>query len=235
MKIYVLVPCFNEFRTIKKVIDNLLKIKLNIRIILIDDGSYDGTKEIIYNNLKKKVYRFVDLKKNHGKGYAINKAKKHVKDNGLVIIQDADLEYNPLDFYKLFKFYLKNNNIKVVYGSRFLNKNFIEIYKSFGGSLVRIFGNKFLTLFSNIINNQKITDAHTCYKAFDSNIFRKIKLKERGFSFCPEINTKISLLDLEIKELPIKYISRTKKMGKKIGIKDAYYAIKTLIKYRYFY
>ncbi len=234
MKLYVLVPCFNEFRTIKKIINRIVKLKYNTKVIVIDDGSTDGTKEIIKKSLKTKIYKYINLKKNNGKGYAINRAKKYIKKNSFVIIQDADLEYDPKDFIKLFNFYKKNQNIKIIYGSRFLNKNFKNIYESFGKSLVRIIGNYFLTSFSNFINNQKLTDSHTCYKGFDSNIFKKINLKEKGFSFCPEINTKISLLKLDIKELPIKYKSRTKEMGKKIGFMDAFYAIKSIIFYRFF-
>ena len=234
MKLYVLVPCFNEFRTIKKIITRIAKLKYNIKIIIIDDGSTDGTKEIIEKNLRSKIYKFINIKKNNGKGYAINKAKKYIKSDSFVIIQDADLEYNPRDFIKIFKYYKKNQKTKVIYGSRFLKKNFKNIYKSFGKSIIRIIGNYFLTSFSNLINNQKLTDSHTCYKGFDSNLFKKINLKEKGFSFCPEINTKISLLNLNIKELPIKYKSRTKEMGKKIGFIDAFSAIKSIIIYRFF-
>ena len=234
MNIYVVVPCFNEIRTIKKLIESLLNIKLNLKIILIDDGSTDGTKQLINKYIKKKIYKFIDLKKNNGKGYAINLSKKYIKKNSYVIIQDADLEYDPKDYYKLYNFYKKSKKIDVVYGSRFLNKKFPKVYDSFGKSLIRIFGNKFLTKFSNIINNQNLTDAHTCYKTFNSNIFKKIKLKEKGFSFCPEINTKISNQKLKIKELPIKYFSRSKEMGKKITYHDAFFAIKTILIYKYF-
>ena len=234
MKIYVVVPCFNEIRTIKKIIQSLKKINLNLKIILIDDGSTDGTKKVISASIKNKIYKYINLKKNHGKGYAINCSKKYIKNNAYVIIQDADLEYDPNDFYKLYNEFNKNKNSKVIYGSRFLNKKFTEIYFSFGKSIIRILGNKILTFFSNVINNQNLTDAHTCYKTFDSNIFKRIKLQEKGFSFCPEINTKVSNMKIDIKELPIKYISRSKEMGKKISFVDAFYAIRAILTYKYF-
>jgi dolichol-phosphate mannosyltransferase len=234
MKLYVLVPCFNEIKTINKIIQKLIKLKKDIKIILIDDGSTDGTKEFIHKNIKNKIFKFIDLKKNYGKGYAINKAKKFVKRDSIVIIQDADLEYNVKDLKKIFEYFKKNKNIKVIYGSRFIKKKFNQIFLSFNRDIARIIGNKFLTAFSNFFNNQKLTDAHTCYKAFDSNIFKRIKLNENGFSFCPEVNTKISLLKIEIIEIPINYFSRTKEMGKKITFFDAFYAIKAIIKYRFF-
>ena len=234
MNIYVVIPCFNEIRTIKEIIESLNKIDLNLKIILIDDGSTDGTKLLISKHLKKKIYKFINLKNNYGKGYAINCSKKYIKSNSYVIIQDADLEYDPKDFYKLYKCYLKNKNIKIIYGSRFLNKKLAKIYFSFGKSVIRIIGNLVLTTFSNLINSQSLTDAHTCYKTFDSNIFKKIKLEEKGFSFCPEVNTKLAKMNLKIKEIPIKYVSRSKEMGKKISFIDAFYAVKTIVNYKFF-
>lgn len=233
MKLYVLVPCYNEINTIDIIIKKLININRKLRIILIDDGSKDGTKEFIKKNLKKKVFRFINLKKNHGKGYAINKAKKYIQKDSFVIIQDADLEYNVDDLIKIYDFY-KKNNYKVIYGSRLLKKNYKKIYASFNKDIFRIFGNISLTFFSNLLNRQNLTDAHTCYKGFESNIFKKIILCENGFSFCPEINTKISLLNIKIKEIPIRYFSRTKEMGKKIRFTDAFSAIKSVIKYRFF-
>ncbi len=234
MKLYVLVPCYNEINTINIIIKKLININRKLKIILIDDGSTDGTKEFIKKNLKKKIFKFISLKKNHGKGYAINKAKKFLQKDSFVIIQDADLEYHVDDLIKIYDFYKKNKNYKVIYGSRFLKKNYKKIYSSFNKDVIRIFGNIFLTFFSNLLNRQDLTDAHTCYKGFDSNIFKKIILCENGFSFCPEINTKVSLLNIKIKEIPIRYFSRTKEMGKKIRFTDAFSAIMSIIKYRFF-
>ena len=119
----------------------------------------------------------------------------------------------------------------VVYGSRVLNTN---RYKNNNFiSIIRVFANHMLTIISNIINNQNLTDAHTCYKAFNSKIFKKINLKENSFSFCPEITTKIAKLNIPIIEIKISYKGRSVKEGKKISLKDAFIAIKTLIKYRF--
>ena len=169
-------------------------------------------------------------KKNQGKGAAIQTAQKHVKGK-YVIIQDADLEYNPRDYFKLIK-PIKEKNFMVVYGSRVLNK------KRYGAkgftSKARILGNHILTIFSNILNNQNLTDAHTCYKVFSSKVFNKIILKENGFEFCPEITTKVAKLNLKIEELPISYIGRTYNDGKKIKAIHALGALLSLVRYRFF-
>ena len=167
--------------------------------------------------------------KNIGKGAAIKSAKKFIKGN-IVIIQDADLEYYPSDYYKLLK--PINNGYEVVYGSRVLGRDRYSS-KNFS-SFMRIFYNHILTILSNILNNQNLTDAHTCYKMFKRNIFKKIKLYENDFSFCPEITTKIALNKIKIKEVPIKYNGRSYNEGKKIGYVDGFKAVKTLFKYRFF-
>ena len=230
----IIVPVFNEKKYVKILLNKLIGLKeINKQIIIVDDGSYDGTTDIIKNNFIKS--KFVDKiifhKKNLGKGSAIKSAQKYVKGN-YVAIQDADLEYDPRDLIKLYKF-IKVNKLDVVYGSRVLNKNKFENTKNLT-HLIRIWGNIFLTKLSNIINDQNLTDAHTCYKVLKKEIFKKINLKEKDFAFCPEVTTKLSLMKKKIQEVPINYSGRTYAEGKKIVAFDGVRAILTLIKYRYF-
>ena len=226
----IIIPVYNEKKTILKIIDKIKNLKkLSKQIIVVDDYSIDGTREILLKN-KNKIDLLLLHKKNQGKGAAIQTAQKHVKGK-YVIIQDADLEYNPRDYFKLIK-PIKEKNFMVVYGSRVLNK------KRYGAkgftSKARILGNHILTIFSNILNNQNLTDAHTCYKVFSSKVFNKIILKENGFEFCPEITTKVAKLNLKIEELPISYIGRTYNDGKKIKAIHALGALLSLVRYRFF-
>ena len=200
MKITIIIPCYNEVDTILKIVDKIKRQKLLKQIILVDDFSTDGSRELIKKKLINKIDKIIFHKKNFGKGQCIISAKKFVKGD-IVLIQDADLEYSPSDYKKLIKPII-NKKAQVVYGSRVLNK---ERYKSNNfTSTFRIFANHILTIISNFINSQNLTDAHTCYKVFDAKIFMKIKLKEKGFNFCPEITSKISKLKIQILEIPIK-------------------------------
>lgn len=229
IKLSIIIPVYNENSTIKKLLIKINKLKdINKEIIVVDDASNDGTTEILKKN-KNIIAKLISHKKNIGKGGAIKTARKYITGN-VVIIQDADLEYDPTDYYKLLDYISRGN--KVVYGSRVLGKN-RYLSKNFS-SFMRIFYNHVLTSLSNILNNQKLTDAHTCYKMFESNIFLKIKLKENDFSFCPEITTKIGLKKIRIKEVPIKYFGRNYDEGKKIKFIDGVKAITTLLKYRFF-
>jgi len=231
MLISIIIPCYNEFNTIEIIIDKiLLQKKLKKEIILVNDGSTDGTKELIINKLYKKVNKVIHHKYNKGKGAAIRSASKIVSGD-IILIQDADLEYDPKDYFKLIDPIISGDSL-VVYGSRVLGKN---RYSSSGfTSLLRIFFNHFLTLISNIVNNQSLTDAHTCYKVFHKSVFFKIRLLENDFSFCPEITTKVSNLGYFISEKKIYYNGRSYKEGKKIGIYDGLKAIYVLFKYKFF-
>jgi len=229
-KLTFIIPVYNEIKTIEKLIKKILKLNIKKQIIIIDDGSNDGTEQILrkYKNLLDKL---IIHKKNLGKGAAIKSGQKHIKGK-YVAIQDADLEYDPNDLKKIIN-EMDKKNLKVMYGSRVLNKNTFQNIQNFT-HILRIWGNIFLTIISNFFNSQKLTDAHTCYKVFNSRIFKKIKLKEKGFSFCPEITTKISLMNIDIEEFPINYNGRTYNQGKKITAFDGLDALYVLLKYRYF-
>jgi dolichol-phosphate mannosyltransferase len=230
MLVSILIPCYNEKHTIEKLIFKVKKQKkIKKQIILVDDGSTDGTSKIIKSKLKSKVDKVIFHKKNLGKGSSIISAQKFIKGD-IIIIQDADLEYEPSDYYKLLKPF-KNKLINVVYGSRVLgrkqNINEFSFEKKF-----RIFGNFVLTKISNLLNRQDLTDVHTCYKLLRKNIFFKLKLEEKDFSFCSEVTTKLSKLNENIIEVPIKYNGRSYIHGKKISFKDAILTIITIFKYK---
>ena len=229
----VIVPVYNEKKLLNNILNKLIKIKINkVQIIIVDDGSNDGSSEILKNEFLKnrKIDKIIFHNKNSGKGSAIKSAQKFIKGD-YVVIQDADLEYNPKDLIKIYN-NIKKNKLKVVYGSRVLNKNKYQNTKNFT-HLIRIWGNIFLTFVSNIINNQNLTDAHTCYKMIETKIFKKINLKEKGFAFCPEVTTKLSKKKLTIIEIPISYKGRTYDNGKKITSIDGLVALLCLIKYRF--
>ena len=230
IKLTIIIPVYNEIKTIEKLIKKILNINIQKQLIIVDDGSSDGT-ELILKKYKKRIDRLIIHKKNLGKGAAIKSGQKYVTGK-YIGIQDADLEYDPKDLKKMVN-EMDKQDLKVMYGSRVLKKNKFKNTQNFT-HIVRIWGNIFLTKASNFLNRQKLTDAHTCYKVFDSRIFKKIKLKEKGFSFCPEITTKISMMNINIEEFPINYIGRTYEQGKKITALDGLDALYVLVKYRYF-
>ena len=229
MILSIIIPAFNERNTILTLLDKIDTIDIEKEVIIVDDCSNDGTKEILLN-LSNSKYKIYFHKKNIGKGGAIKTAKKYISGQ-IVIIQDADLEYDPRDYYKIIR-PIENKSFQVVYGSRVMGKNRYSL-KNFS-SVYRIFFNHLLTIISNLLNSQKLTDAHTCYKAFDSEVFNSIELEEDGFSFCPEITTKIGLKNIKIKEVPIEYFGRSYKEGKKIKIIDGVKALLTILRYRFF-
>ena len=227
MKLSIIIPCYNEKNTIEKIVNQLNSLKIKKQIILVDDKSNDGTTQLI-KRISKKLDRVIFHKKNLGKGGAIKSAKKFINGD-YVVIQDADLEYDPKNLITMFNLMIKKK-YDVLYGSRVLGSNRYVNNENFT-SLFRVFANHALTVFSNIVNKQKLTDAHTCYKMFKKEIFNKISLKENGFSFCPEINTKVSNLDIIIHEVPINYKGRSYQEGKKISFSDGIKALYTVIKY----
>ena len=226
--ISVIIPCYNEAKTIELIVDKVLAVKqYDIEIIIVDDFSNDGTTEILKTKLTSKIRKILYNEKNFGKGYCIRKGIE--KSNGdIILIQDADLEYNPQDYHKLLNPIL-NGDADVVFGSRFL-----------GGEEKRVLffwhslANKILTLISNMCSDINLTDMETCYKVFKSSLIKKIELKENRFGFEPEITAKIAKLKPKIYEVGISYHGRTYEEGKKIGLKDAFNALKCIIKYNFF-
>lgn len=229
MKLSIIIPVYNEQNTILQILEKIDKVNfIKKEIIIVDDCSNDNTINHL-KKLPKQDYKIFYHNVNLGKGAAIRTGKKFITGD-IVIIQDADLEYDPQD-YKLLVEPIVSGKEKVVYGSRVLHKRRYSL-KNFS-SVYRIFFNHLLTIFSNLMNNQNLTDAHTCYKTFSTELFNSIDLKENGFSFCPEVTTKIGKKKIRIKEVPIEYYGRSYKEGKKINILDGFRALFTIIKYRF--
>lgn len=225
MKITVVIPVYNEVNTINEIVSRVAATKLPTEILVVDDGSSDGTREKLAILEKKKVIRVILHEKNKGKGAAVRTGIQNATQD-IVIIQDADLEYNPKDYSTLLK-PIKDGIADVVYGSRFL-----------GGSRRPILfwnmvANKILTLMTNILYNNILSDMETGYKVFKREIFKDIKLRSNRFDFEPEFTAKILKRHIRIFEVPITFNPRDYSEGKKIHMSDAFYAVWALIKYRF--
>ena len=225
MKLSIIIPCYNEKAFLPQIIPLVKNSPVNnTEIILVDDGSIDGTTELIKNSIQDQVDKVVYHKTNMGKGAAINSALQYVTGD-IVIIQDADLEYDPQEYPKLIEPIILGK-ADVVYGSRFLGG---------GPHRVHLFwhyaGNKILTIFSNMVTNLNLTDMETCYKVFKTEIIKSISLKEKGFGIEPELTAKIAKTGCRIYEVGISYFGRAYNEGKKINWKDGFRAVYCLIKY----
>jgi glycosyltransferase involved in cell wall biosynthesis len=230
-KLSIIIPCYNEKNTINiilnKIIESLKNYKiLNYEIIIIDDCSNDGTRELLNKIQDPKIKIFLH-DRNQGKGGAIQTAIKKITGE-LIIIQDADLEYDPFDYNKLLLPFFETN-ADIVYGSRFLG----------GGKYVRIhffwhyLANKLLTFICNLFTNLNLTDVETGYKVFKSQVIKSINLKEKTFSFEPEVTIKLAKKKYKFYEVPITYNGRSYDEGKKIGLKDAFIALWSIVLYSF--
>ena len=232
MNLSVIIPVYNEVRTINQIINKVLNVKTRYKeIIIVDDYSTDGTKKELENYKNNNLFKILHHNSNKGKGACLITAIPHLTGD-YVIIQDADLEYDPEDFLSFINLIENKPEIKVIYGSRVLKRNIIQ--KGFMVKF-RIFANYVLTTLSNILNNQNLTDAHTCYKFIDVEVMKEMNLTQSDFSICPEITTKLNRLGYEIIEIPVRYNGRNYSDGKKIRFKDALIAFYTLIKFRFFW
>jgi dolichol-phosphate mannosyltransferase len=221
LKLTVVIPVYNEKNTIQKVIEKVEKSPVEKEIIIVDDGSDDGTKEVLNSmaNEQRKNIRFISLRKNMGKGQAVKEGFSLAKGD-YVIIQDADLEYDPNEYTKLLKSIL-NKEADVVFGSRLLN----ESEKSKMTLLLHI-GRISITWIANTLFKSNLTDAYTCYKLFPTDFAESLNITSKGFELEAELTAKTLLAGKKIKEVPISYNPRSQKAGKKITWKDWFLGVK---------
>jgi len=230
-KISILIPCYNEEKTIRQVIINaeksLLNINIDYEIVVVDDYSNDGSSKKLLELKNENKIKLFTHSQNLGKGAAIATGLKYINGE-IVLIQDADLEYDPEDYQKLILPFIEAN-ADVVYGSRFLG----------GGKYIRIHffwhyvANKFLTLLCNMVANLNLSDMETGYKLFRYEKIKDLEIKEKSFGFEPEITIKLAKKNSKFFEVPISYNGRSYKEGKKIGLKDAFIAVYCIFRYTF--
>jgi glycosyltransferase involved in cell wall biosynthesis len=231
-KLSILIPAYNEENTIEPILDRLAEVNLRDgiqkEIVIVNDASRDGTKQVVEAYIARNSYldiQFFSQPYNQGKGAAIHKAIE-LASGDYIVVQDADLEYDPFEFNDLLK-PVFTANADVVYGSRFMGGNPHRIL-FFWHSI----GNKMLTFMSNALTNLNLTDMETCYKLIRADIAKKLLLKEKRFGFEPEVTAKLARIpDIRIYEIGISYYGRTYAEGKKIGWKDGFRAIWCIMKY----
>jgi len=226
MKLSIVIPVYNEKDTLQEILRRIGEVALPLsrEIIVVDDASSDGTRDVLENQLKNQVDRVVVHDRNKGKGAALRSGFKEASGD-IVLIQDADLEYDPSEYPRLLKPIL-DGRAAVVYGSRFS-----------GGGEHRVLyfwhmiGNNLLTLLSNMFTNLNLTDMECCYKIFKKDILQKFEIEENRFGVEPEITAKIAKLGCPIYEIGITYFGRTYKEGKKINWRDGFRALWCIVKY----
>lgn len=228
MKLSVIIPCYNEINTIGQIIDAVSKSSYpDKEIIVVDDCSTDGTRDLLKNHLEPLVDKVLYHAINQGKGAALRTGIKAASGD-IVIVQDADLEYDPNEYAKVVAPILQGK-ADAVFGSRFIGSEAHRV-----AYFWHRVGNGFLTTLSNMLTNLNLTDMETCYKAFRREIIQSIKIEENRFGFEPEITAKMAKTGCRIYEVGISYYGRTYAEGKKIGWRDGVRAIFCIIKYNVF-
>jgi glycosyltransferase involved in cell wall biosynthesis len=227
MKLSIVMPVYNERETLKEILDQVRAVELpgvGKEILVVDDGSTDGSREILDEEAQQGDLSVFCHDQNRGKGAAVRTAIEHATGD-MIVIQDADLEYDPRDYPKLIQ-PIVEKRVSVVYGSRFLGPRKAMMFW-------HMLGNKLLTLTTNILYNAILSDMETCYKCFRADVLKDIPLRSRRFDFEPEVTAKVLKRGHRIFEVPISYYGREYYEGKKIGWKDAPVAFWTLLKYRF--
>jgi glycosyltransferase involved in cell wall biosynthesis len=220
----VVMPVFNERQTIEEIIDRVLAIPVRVELIVVDDGSTDGTRDILQKLAATRPFKLIFQSKNAGKGAALRRGFGDVTGD-LVVIQDADLEYSPEELPDLISL-IREGRADVVYGSRFLGRHRVFLFTHYAGNLV-------LNLVTNVLYNTMLTDMETCYKVMRTDVLRSFKLYSNGFGIEPEMTAKIFKRGYRVYEVPITYDGRGYEDGKKITWRDGVVALWVLLKYRF--
>ncbi|MCK4546914.1 MAG: glycosyltransferase family 2 protein [Candidatus Eisenbacteria sp.] len=224
-KLSVIIPTFNEEGTLGQLLDRVLASEVDLEVIIVDDGSTDRTAGVLETYAQEPRIRAIAHPENRGKGAAIRTGISHVQGE-LVLIQDADLEYDPSDYAALIAPF-ENADVSVVYGSRRMLKSNPK------GSLQFLLGGTTLTWITNILYGTHITDEPTCYKVFRADLLKSLPLRCKRFEFCPEVTALVARRGFRIHEVPIHYLPRKRGEGKKIGLGDWFEAVRTLIECRF--
>jgi glycosyltransferase involved in cell wall biosynthesis len=220
----VVMPVYNERETIQEIIRRVLAVPLRIELIVVDDGSKDGTRDILAALVRELQFKLVLQPANAGKGAALRRGFQEVTGD-LVVIQDADLEYSPEEFPQLIEL-ICQGRADVVYGSRFLGRHRVFLFTHYAG-------NRLLTLITNVLYNTMLTDMETCYKVMRTDVVRSMTLHSNGFGIEPEMTAKIFKRHYRVYEVPITYDGRGYEEGKKITWRDGVVALWVLLKYRF--